>query len=298
MYQFTENISVFCLDELYPGGNKYYKLKYNILEAREQGATRFLSFGGAWSNHILALALMGMTEKFETIGVIRGERPRVLSPTLSEAESLGMKLQFVSRQIYRTKTDPELLKHLSKTFGDFYLLPEGGTNELAVRGASEIVSDLRRYHPLFDRLFLPVATGGTIAGIALALNKDESVTGISVLKGAEEAQRETEVKIAALIASGQSNFEKVSKPYSNWTIDHRFHCGGYAKCPAYLRDFILKTEQTLAYPLEPVYTGKMMWAISQMLDAGEIRENEKVVAIHTGGLQGRRGFPALGEFSP
>lgn len=292
MYQFKNNINVFCLDELHAGGNKYYKLKYNVREARNFGATKLLSFGGAWSNHIHALALLGQSEGIETIGVIRGEQPPSLSPTLLDAIDAGMKLHFVSRQTYRSISEPallaKLLVELRATYGDFYLLPEGGTNDLAVQGASEIIRDLREVQPLFDKVILPIATGGTLAGVAKALRGNESVIGISVLKGNIEMQIETEQMIKDLLASGPTNDRD-----TNWTIDHRFHCGGYAKCPPYLREFILQTEQLLGYPLEPVYSAKMLWAIAQMLEAGEITANENVVAIHTGGLQGRRGFPWL-----
>ena len=275
---------------MHPGGNKYYKLKHNLAEARRLGSPRLLSFGGTWSNHIHALALMGQSEAIETIGVIRGERPRKLSATLQDAESLGMKLHFISRQDYRSKTEQALLSSLREAFGDFYLLPEGGTNEQAVQGACEIVEELRRVQASFNKIILPFATGGTLAGVARSLKDGESVTGITVLKGNARVQGDTEQSVFHLIESAA---EIRKRRRQNWSIDHRFHCGGYAKCPAYLRDFILQTEEKLGYPLEPVYSGKLFWAISQMLEAGEISDEDKVVAIHTGGLQGRRGFPEL-----
>lgn len=303
MYPFKKNINVFCLDELHAGGNKYYKLKYNVREARRFGATRLLSFGGAWSNHIHALALLGQSEGIETIGVIRGERPRSLSATLLDAVAAGMELHFISRQAYRSNSEPALLAELRAKYGEFYLLPEGGTNDLAVQGAAEIIRDLREAQPLFDKVILPIATGGTLAGIAKALRGNESVVGISVLKGNIEMQQETEQTIRQLLGSepaiSESAIELDNKTSTSqvarWTIDHRFHCGGYAKCPPYLREFIYQTEQVLGYQLEPVYSAKMLWAITQMLATGEITANESVVAIHTGGLQGRRGFPWLAE---
>jgi len=288
MVHFTKNISLFCLDELHPGGNKYYKLKYNVEAARRQGASRLLSFGGPWSNHIHALAQMGHSMGFETVGVIRGEKPAVLSPTLVEAEALGMTLHFVSRKAYSGKSEPAFLSALRSSFGDFYLLPEGGTNELAVQGAAEILVDLRQFQPDFDRIIVPFATGGTMAGIARGLIGSQSVIGICVLKGSREMQLASEAQVAGLIAAHEN-----ASPGQNWHIDHRFHCGGYAKCPSYLQTFILQTEQEIGYPLEPVYSGKMMWAIAQMIEAGEINKDEKIVAIHTGGLQGRRGFASL-----
>ncbi|MDC1478598.1 pyridoxal-phosphate dependent enzyme [Pseudomonadales bacterium] len=290
LIQFTKNVSVFCLEAMHPGGNKYYKLKHNFAEARRLGSPRLLSFGGAWSNHIHALALMGQSEAIETIGVIRGERPRKLSATLQDAESLGMKLHFISRQDYRSKTEQALFSSLREAFGDFYLLPEGGTNALAVQGACEIVDELRRVQASFNKIILPFATGGTLAGVARSLKEDESVIGISVVKGDAGVQADAEQSVLHLI---ESTAETPKRRRQNWSIDYRFHCGGYAKCPAYLRDFMLLTEKKLGYPLEPVYSGKMLWAVSQMLEAGEIGDEDKVVALHTGGLQGRRGFPEL-----
>ena len=290
LIQFTKNVSVFCLETMHPGGNKYYKLKHNLAEARRLGSPRLLSFGGTWSNHIHALALMGQSEAIETIGVIRGERPLKLSATLQDAESLGMKLHFISRQDYRSKTEQTLLSALRERFGDFYLLPEGGTNELAVQGAGEIVNELRSVLASFNKIILPFATGGTLAGVARSLKDGESVTGISVVKGNAGVQADAEQSVLHLI---ESIAETPKRRRRNWSIDYRFHCGGYAKCPAYLRDFMLLTEKKLGYPLEPVYSGKMLWAISQMLEAGEIGDEDKVVALHTGGLQGRRGFPEL-----
>ena len=290
LIHFTKNVSVFCLEALHPGGNKYYKLKYNLAEARRLGKSRLLSFGGAWSNHIHALSLIGQTEMIETIGVIRGERPPVLSATLQEAESNGMKLHFISRQDYRSKTEQTLLAALRAEFGDFYLLPEGGTNEFGVLGACEIVGELRKVQASFDKIILPVATGGTLAGVARSLKDRESVTGICVLKGGARVQSDTEQSVCQLI---NPIHEMPQGVRPNWSIDHRFHCGGYAKCPAYLQEFIFHAQEKLGYPLEPVYSGKMMWAISQMLATGEINDQESVVAIHTGGLQGRRGFPEL-----
>ena len=290
LIQFTKNVSVFCLETMHPGGNKYYKLKHNLAEARRLGSPRLLSFGGAWSNHIHALALMGQSEAIETIGVIRGERPRKLSATLQDAESLGMKLHFVSRRDYRSKTEQAMLSSLREAFGAFYLLPEGGTNELAVQGACEIIDELRNAQASFNKIILPFATGGTLAGVARSLKDGESVTGISVVKGNAGVQADAEQSVLHLI---ESKAETPKRRRRNWSIDYRFHCGGYAKCPAYLRDFMLLTEKKLGYPLEPVYSGKMLWAISQMLEAGEIGDEDKVVAIHTGGLQGRRGFPEL-----
>ncbi len=274
-------VAVLELDKLQSGGNKYYKLKGNFTEANNQGFHTLLSFGGAWSNHIHALAQMGFEQGFKTIGVIRGERPGVLSPTLVDAENWGMQLEFVTRREYREKANPQFLAGLKQNFGRFYLLPEGGTNSLAVEGCGEIVSEIQRHQEDFDLICLPVGTGGTIAGIAKALPANKSVLGVVVLKGSGY--------LGSVIAELTGDTLNVDSSL-NWALNHDYHCGGYAKCPNSLKRFILDFEETHQIPLDPVYNGKMLYGLSRMLASGELDPDLKIVAVHTGGLQGRRGF--------
>lgn len=281
-------IDVIRLAALRPHGNKYYKLKYNFEHAREQGHTTLASFGGAWSNHLLALAQLGAAQGFRTIGIVRGERAANLSMTLRDAEAQGMQLHFISRSDYRRRSEPEFLAALQQRFDNCSWIPEGGTNGLAVRGAAEIVAEVLRLSPRTDLIVLPVGTGGTLAGISAALPARVRVLGISVLKGTDTGL-DLDANVEKLINAA------TDKPHAgrNWSIDHRFHCGGYAKCPAYLQNFILDWQRRHSILLDPVYTGKLFLGLSQMLAEGEIDENTHLVALHTGGEQGRRGYSFL-----
>ena len=145
----------------YEGGNKYFKLKYNLEEAKKQGHKTILTFGGAWSNHLAAVAAVS-DKNSEIIAVIRGEEPKILSDTLRFCKEKGVRLHFVSREDYRRKNDPGFIEELRKKFGEFYLLPEGGSNEMAVKGCKEIL-DLINID--FDFVCCPVGSGGTLAGI-------------------------------------------------------------------------------------------------------------------------------------
>ena len=282
------DIEVICLAALRPHGNKYYKLKYNLEFAREQGYTTLASFGGAWSNHLAALAQVGAAQGFSTVGIVRGERSVKLSMMLLDAEAQGMQLQFISRGDYRRRHEPEFLAALQGRLTNCLVIPEGGTNGLAVRGTAEIVDEVARLSPAADLIVLPVGTGGTLAGIAAALPPGVKVLGISVLKGTG-AESGLEADVEALIAATSPP----SPLARNWSIDHRFHCGGYAKCPTYLQDFILGWQRRHGMLLDPVYTGKLFYGLSQMLAQGEINADTRIVALHTGGEQGRRGYGFL-----
>ncbi|NQV66604.1 MAG: pyridoxal-phosphate dependent enzyme [SAR86 cluster bacterium] len=282
------DIEVICLAALRPHGNKYYKLKYNLEFAREQGYTTLASFGGAWSNHLAALAQVGAAQGFSTVGIVRGERPVKLSMMLLDAEAQGMQLHFISRGDYRRRHESEFLAALQGRLTNCLVIPEGGTNGLAVRGTAEIVDEVARLSPAVDLIVLPVGTGGTLAGIAAALRPGVKVLGISVLKGTG-AESGLEADVEALIAATSPP----SPLARNWSIDHRFHCGGYAKCPTYLQDFILGWQRRHGMLLDPVYTGKLFYGLSQMLAQGEINADTRIVALHTGGEQGRRGYGFL-----
>ncbi len=267
------------LDQAYPHGNKHFKLKYNLREAKRIGADTILSFGGAWSNHIHALAHVGQAQGFRTVGVIRGEAS-ALSPTLTEARAWGMRLEFVSRAQYREKDSPAFRAWLNETFGDPFVLPEGGTNALAMAGCAEIVHELDQQEP-YDVLCVPVGTGGTLAGLATALGPGRRVEGVAVLKARADLER----RVQALLATVDHGL---------WSIDHDYPAGGYARAPGYLLEFIAAFEAATGIALEPVYSGKLMYAVWQKLQRGEYPTGTRVLALHTGGLQGRRGFPSLG----
>jgi len=254
-------------------GNKWRKLKYNLQEAKAQKKKTLLTFGGAFSNHIHAVAVAGKEYGFHTIGIIRGEEITGDNATLTFARECGMQLHFISRQAYRQKEEQSFLENLHETFGDFYLLPEGGTNALAVKGCAEIPSEIN-----IDHHFLCCAcgTGGTLAGV-IAGNKDgKKVLGFSVLKG----MKDLEDKISKLLADFAGN------SYDNWSVNHDYHFGGYAKTNDELMHFINDFRRRHQMLLDPVYTGKMLFGIFDLIANNYFPEGSTIVAIHTGGLQG------------
>ena len=284
MHKLSPVLSVFMLDAVHEGlGNKYYKLMLNLEQVKRSGLKTIVTYGGAWSNHIYTTAMVGAQEGLRTVGIIRGERPDQLSATLQDAIRWGMHLVFVSRSDYRLKESASLMlflrEALREEYGEFYLLPEGGSNGLAVRGCSQIIEDLHQYQDDYDLLVLPVGTGATLAGVVLGLGGRAQVLGISVLKGGEFLNDEVRTYL-----DNESCLER------NWSINQDFHCGGYARCPEDLKSFILEFEAEQQIVLDPVYTGKMMYGIEELRDKGVIAGDSKVVAVHTGGLQGRRGF--------
>ncbi|MFD0976581.1 1-aminocyclopropane-1-carboxylate deaminase/D-cysteine desulfhydrase [Salinimicrobium gaetbulicola] len=266
-------------DLLHPhvSGNKFRKLKYNLKNAISEGHDTLLTFGGAFSNHIAATAAAGKECDLKTIGVIRGEElgkdlEKTLreNPTLNFAASCGMEFDFVSRSAYREKTSEAMLKRLREKFGKFYLVPEGGTNVLAVKGCEEILSEEDKE---FDVLCCAMGTGGTISGIINASAEDQKVLGFPALKG----------------DFLRPEVEKFTKK-NNWEIITNYHFGGYAKVDRSLIDFVNGFKKEFGIQLDPVYTGKMMYGIFELISKGNFSENTRILAVHTGGLQGISGM--------
>ena len=258
-------------------GNKWYKLKYNIQEAKEQGKDTLLTFGGAYSNHIYAVAAAGKIFNFNTIGIIRGEEHSPLNPTLSFAKQNGMKFYYLNRATYRKKNSPEILNDLIKIFGDFYHLPEGGTNVFAVNGCSEIIDKINED---YDYICCPCGTGGTLAGLISGLNGEKFALGFAVLKGASFLKQNVE-----------SLLELIGKPtLSNWNINLDYHFGGYAKFNRQLLEFVDRFISIAGIPIEPIYTGKMLFGIYDLISKGFFKQESRIVVIHTGGLQGLSGL--------
>lgn len=250
-------------------GNKWRKLKYNLAAARDLGATTLLTFGGAYSNHIRATSAAGMHFGFDTIGVIRGEEHLPLNESLRYAVSCGMRLTYLDRTSYREQQGQAVIDDLERRFGPFYLLPEGGTNELAVRGCREILTEPT---PSFDTVYCPCGTGGTLAGLASAAPDGVQVIGVSALKGGgflvDDVRR---LQSAAFGAES-----------TNWAIDTEHHFGGFAKRNATLNAFIDDFRERHTLTLEWVYVAKMMCAIFDHIDSGRIRAGSRVLAIITG----------------
>ena len=262
-------------DQIHPfiSGNKYRKLKYNLLEAKAKGFDVLLTFGGAYSNHIAATAYAGKEQGLKTIGVIRGEEIAEKwkqNPTLALAKEHGMHLKFISREAYRDKESATFLRKLEEEFGRCYVLPEGGTNTLAVKGCEEV---LTKADMNFDVVCCCVGTGGTMAGIINSSSPDQKILGFPALKG--DFLKED---IRKFVQKG------------NWELQLDYHFGGYAKVThkliAFINDFKLKTQ----IPLDPVYTGKMVFGILDLVQKDYFRPHTKILAIHSGGLQGIAGM--------
>ncbi|MDH5474923.1 MAG: pyridoxal-phosphate dependent enzyme [Cyclobacteriaceae bacterium] len=256
-------------------GNKWRKLKYNLEAAKKEGHKTLLTFGGAYSNHIYATAAAAKEMGFSSIGIIRGERITPLNPTLSFAEEMGMKFHFVSRTMYREKSEPFFIDNLHNEFGNFYLIPEGGTNNLAIKGCTEIADEI---DVPFDYLCTSVGTGGTISGVIASLPSTK-VIGFSALKG---DFLNNEVK-TFLKNYGCNHSE-------NWNINTQYHFGGYAKVQPSLIDFINAFKLQQGIQLDPIYTGKMMYGIYDLIKQGYFKKGTTIVALHTGGLQGIEGI--------
>lgn len=260
-------------------GNKWWKLKYNLEAAQQHGHNTILTFGGAYSNHIYATAAAAYELGFQSIGVIRGEETLPLNHTLAFAKSKGMQLHYVSREAYRHKNDVAFIQQVKDRFGDFYLIPEGGTNQLAIRGVQEFAHMLKA-EIAFDYICLPVGTGGTIAGIISGLDEHHDIIGISVLKNGAFLSDE----VSQLL----KNFS--GRVYGNWTIETSYHHGGYAKTNPQLLAFMDELTTHHKLPLDPVYTAKLMWGVQDMIARGKFRRGSTVLVLHTGGLQGLQGF--------
>lgn len=264
------------LDLVHPliSGNKFYKLKYNIKAAKEEGFTRLLTFGGAFSNHIHAAAEAAKLEGLSTIGVIRGEETLPLNPTLQKAQDSGMKLYYISRTAYRDKGNPEFIAHLHDKFGDFYHIPEGGTNSLAIKGTSEVLQD---DDFKADIITCSIGTGGTLGGIVASAHENQKVWGFSSLKGEFIHEEFND------LLKKESIY-----PTCKYDIYTNYHFGGYGKHKPELITFIKAFYHKTGIPLDPVYTGKMIFGVFDKLD--EIPKDSTVLCLHTGGLQGIEGF--------
>ena len=261
-------------DLLHPhiSGNKWRKLKYNLLKAQEEKYDKLLTFGGAFSNHIAATAAAGREYGINTIGVIRGEELSdkiSQNPTLAFARECGMEFKFVAREQYRNKENDEFIERLYQEYGHFFLIPEGGTNALAVKGCEEILLQDDMH---FTHIACAVGTGGTISGIVNSAAKHQKVLGFPALK----ADLSNDIIKFAL--------------NDNWRLITDYHFGGYGKADKELVDFINDFFDRTSIPLDPVYTGKMVFGVIDLIHKNYFPENSDILLIHTGGLQGIEGM--------
>ena len=268
-------ISIKREDLLMPeiSGNKFRKLKYQLQKIKHSEIKTIVTFGGAFSNHIAAVAAAGKKYNLKTIGIIRGEELRSKisgNPTLSYAQNQGMQLEFVTREAYRLKENEDYISQLKETYGQFHLIPEGGTNTLAVKGCAEI---LTTEDTAFDYVCVAVGTGGTMAGIVSSLAPNQFALGFSALNGTFQKD---------LIAQ-QTTLE-------NFEITDSYNFGGYAKIDSDLVRFINTFKEQHGILLDPVYTGKMMYGIYDLIEKQYFKKNSRILAVHTGGLQGIAGM--------
>lgn len=248
-------------------GNKWRKLKYNLEAARKLKKKRLVTFGGAYSNHIAATAAAAAIYDFESKGIIRGEELNESSNrTLKTAASKGMTFEFVTRTQFR-----ELKKVYPGLQSDDYLLPEGGTNELALKGVAEIITEIDRP---FDLLVTPVGTGGTLVGLLKGLNGQASVWGFSALKG---DFIKDEVQLLC---------DRFQIAENNYQLFTNYHFGGYGKINQDLKGFMHTFKQEFNFLLDPVYTGKMFFGVWEKIKNNQIAPGTRLLILHTGGLQG------------
>lgn len=264
-------------DLLHPfvSGNKFRKLKYNVLQAKAENQSVLLTFGGAFSNHIAAVAYAGKEQGFETIGVIRGDELRNKiseNPTLSFAQECGMRFEFVTREAYRHKTETAFIEQLQAQFGSFYLVPEGGTNNLAVKGCEEILTEFDAH---FDFVCSAVGTGGTISGLINSALPHQKVLGFPALKG-DFLQNE--------IHKFVNN--------KNWELITDYHFGGYGKVTTEFIEWMNWFYAQTGIPVDPIYTGKMVFGVMDLIQRNYFPPKSKILMIHTGGLQGIAGMNA------
>jgi 1-aminocyclopropane-1-carboxylate deaminase len=264
-------------DLLHPfvSGNKFRKLKYNIVQAKAENHSVLLTFGGAFSNHIAAVAYAGKEQGFETIGVIRGDELRDKiseNPTLSLAQECGMRFEFVTREAYRHKTETAFIEQLKAQFGSFYLVPEGGTNDLAVKGCEEILTELDAD---FNFVCSAVGTGGTISGLINSALPHQKVLGFPALKG-------------DFLQDEIRNFVQ----NKNWELQTDYHFGGYGKVTTEFIEWMNWFYAQTGIPLDPIYTGKMVFGVMDLIQRNYFPPNSKILMIHTGGLQGIAGMNA------
>lgn len=268
-------------------GNKWRKLRYNLTEAVMQDHHTVLTFGGAFSNHIAATAHACHSAGLDSIGIIRGDelRGENLNVTLRQAKQSGMELHFVSREAYRRKSESEFLEELKALYGRFYAIPEGGANGLGVKGCAEILPEVDEH---YDVVCCTAGTGTTLAGLRLSLPEGKRLLGLPALKGGDFLMD----NVTRLVAESRL---RVASPSASLELINDYHFRGYAKMTPELMTFIEGFQERTGIPLDPVYTGKMMFGIYDIVHRGLFPKGTTLLVIHTGGLQGWKGMRQTGR---
>lgn len=266
------------LDLIHPviSGNKWFKLKYHLKAALDGDYKGLLTFGGAWSNHLVATAGAATAASLTTVGIVRGEIPAVLSPALQDATDAGMKLVFVSRNEYADEAT--LHRSMQERFPDHYLVPQGGQSEAGVRGAAEILSLVPEL-PLYTHIACAAGTGTMMAGLVVASNPQQQVLGISSLKLGNTEHNSLETMLQAWA------------PQPNYRLFYQFHFGGYARKTAVLTNFMNRVWEETGIPTDIVYTGKLLYGMSSLATEKYFPPQSRLLLIHSGGLQGNRSLP-------
>ena len=267
-------------------GNKWRKLKYNLLHAKAINAKGIITFGGSFSNHIHACALACKQQQLSVIGIIRGEEDNQDNYTLAWAKHWGMQLSFVDRKTYRLRNEKSYLQHLQQQYPDYLIVPEGGSNALALIGMAEVIDELNQQSE-FDTLLSPVGSGGTLAGLISADKNQHKILGISVLK-----------QDGYLVKQVNDLLPEHAKAHTNWQLMSQYHGGGYAKFSAQDAQRIRSFSAVVGIDFEPVYSGKMILALLDLMSTGYFPAHHRIVLLHTGGLQGLAGMFERGILNP
>jgi 1-aminocyclopropane-1-carboxylate deaminase len=269
------HFDVLRLDLIHPviSGNKFYKLRFFLEKALQEKTNGILTFGGAYSNHILATAYAGKKAGLRSIGIIRGELPENLSPTLQDAQKLGMKLIFTEREVFRKiLQDPK--SRIDSEFSGYTIIPEGGYGIPGMQGAATIYELIPKNQ--YNWILCACGTGTMMAGILHASSNEEHILGIPVLKNYADMEKEIRWLLPA------EDKEK------NINLEHAYHFGGYAKITSDLINFMNSFYQTNSIPTDFIYTAKLMFAASDLIQKDFFPRGSRILAIHSGGLQGNR----------
>lgn len=288
-------IDVLRLDRIHPviSGNKWFKLKYHVQEAISQNKRGILTFGGAWSNHLVATALACRQASLESIGIIRGEKPAKLSATLQEVQDYGMHLQFVSREAYGNEA--AIIPGLQLQYPHHFFVPQGGQSHLGVLGAAEILqlAPIKSY----SHISCAAGTGTMLAGLAHAALPHQQVIGICTLKIPDEGNNSLNTFVQQY-AAAQAPFrlgeevDKIGEPVKNYRIFYDFHFGGYARKTGELLRFMNSIYQKHELPTDFVYTGKLLFGLMHLVQNDHFQPGSRILMVHSGGLQGNRSLPA------
>ncbi len=285
-------------DELFPGhsavfikrddlihhyfsGNKYRKIKYNYLEFMKGDYREIIAFGGAFSNLLYTLSFLSARAGIPMTFYIRGDGFDPSNPTLSTIQRNGVKLEFVQREAYKSKAESGLINELIQKHPDAFFIPDGGSNPFAIPGAAEIVTEIRDqlgFDP--DHIVMDMGTGGTFCGVMQALPQKTQLTGIPVLKGVDWQNTFREVL-------GQPDFRI---DHARVRIIEDYHFGGFARFNQQLINFVNDFSLKYGMPVDPIYTGKLFFALTDLLSQNYFGMAKTIVCIHSGGSQGIAGF--------